>query len=198
MNDPAAQLAALQRRLDTVTSSGDAVSLHLELARVARDELGDAELARASLHKLLELDPGHGDALAQLTAVLEAEADWSQLLDVLQRRATLCDTDPARVELLLQIANIAQELLEDHAAASDALREVLVLDPTQAGALAQLERIHERDEDWVELARVLQLRADMIEEPSQRAAVFERLATIHDELLGDPARAAELRKRASS
>ncbi len=188
--DPDARLAALQQRKLELTSSFELIKLNHEIASLARDELMDLELAADALREILDLDPADARALSELSALLRQLADFHGLMEILAQREMLCDTDDERVALNLEIATLADELLDDKDRAIDALRQVLLFSPTHARAWEGLERLYTVTERWSDLVELLELRVAFVSDVEERTRLLERLAAVCASQLEDDARAA--------
>ena len=64
-------------------------------------------------------------------------------------------------------------------------QDALDLDPDDQSALLALERLHERNEDWVALAEVLHRRVEMSFDADEVHGLLLRIATIEEDCLGD-------------
>ncbi len=184
-----ARLAALQRRKLELVDTFELIKLNLEIADLARRERGDAALARDALREVLELDPTHARALEELSALYQQLGEYEGLRELLFRREELCYSDDQRVALMLQIATLSAEMLDDRDAAISALRQVLTFDPMNTRALNGLERLYTMEERWRELVDLLELRVSFISDVEERTSLLKKLAAIYAAQLGDDARA---------
>lgn len=140
------------------------VALRTRCARLAR-ESGDAQTARAEFERVLELAPGHSDAVTYLADCYSREGNTSELTELLESRLRAVDeAEPhdreLAVALRVRIAELRDQVLCDPDAAAETLRPAVeTLDPSAddgVGAAAQaavpLADLHARAGRWDELA----------------------------------------------
>lgn len=113
---------------------------HYASAMLARDNLGDPNLAREHLRKAVELNPDLDEAIAALEEILHADVDPEGLVELysmLARQHRLSGND-AKVLAVLKKQAQAFERLHNAAAACEAWRQVLATIPDDAEAAARL------------------------------------------------------------
>ncbi len=140
---------------------------------------------------LFELGDAHlSDAIEFLAPFYEMHGQWNQLVDVLQRRASLED-GIQRAETLLQLASVLEsELDEVHLARTYVQQASMAAGPKPEIHRRELE-LAERSSDWVDVVRLL---ADPMSKTDGEAewSATVRAALIAREQLGDNQLAAEL------
>ena len=155
-----------------------------EAASLARSALADAELARSSYEKILEVDAGDPSALEELAA-LEAEAgSFARVAELLSRRVDVEPDPEVRVGLRKSLARTHADHLGDVDAALDAWRGALDEDPNDLESIAALEGLYEKTGRWADLEELIQRRLDIAETPADRIAARVRLARLADQRLG--------------
>lgn len=130
-----------------------AASLHDE-------QLGDPEGAMPYLERVLRVDPNNSRAFGRLKQILTGAERWSELEALYDRAAQGTTDERARVELLNEVALIAEEIMGDAARAIGYYERILSLDPVYASALDALEKLYERESRWADLAALLEKRLD--------------------------------------
>src|SRR5207253_2303261 len=80
--------------------------------------------------------------------------------------------------------------LDDAAEIDGRSREVLARDPTDVTAFVARRALLNARNDWVGLADLHRGRADSLDDPAERAALYFELGRIAAQRLNDPARAA--------
>ena len=124
------ELAAhLNRKLSRLHGR-EAVDVHLRLGRLYGGELDDAETGLRHLSQALRMDPDHAVATEeidryledpairlQVTEILEpvfaAIADWKRLIQIHEVRLEEAQDEETRRQILIRIARIEEEQLED-------------------------------------------------------------------------------------
>ncbi|MBK8482366.1 MAG: hypothetical protein IPL40_14575 [Proteobacteria bacterium] len=167
------------------------VELQLELAAIYRDYLKVDAMVVTLYSAVLALQPDHPQALLALSERFLALQRYSELAEVLGRRATLSSDPQEQVALLHEIAALWLEQLGNQAQAIAPLEQVLERDPLNERARARLREIHTRRQDWRALFELLTTEA-ALRDGQPRAALLSELAQLAGERLGDAPRAAAL------
>ena len=170
----------LRLKIDRVEESDERCAL---LARVANicQLIGNAEEAVGAWQEVLLEKADDTVALDSLEKLHEQTGAYTQLVDILTRRARLTDDRNEQKSYLIRVA----KLLENQGQASDAVdayREVLDLFPEDPNALEELARLYQITEQFDELASVLEQRLNATEESEERTEVCFQLASVLDRL----------------
>jgi len=175
----------------------EAVEAWLRRAEIEEERLGEPGEAIACCRAILALEPGHRGALAALGRLCARAEDWEGLLEAFLGEAAAARDLRERAQRTYKAAEVLEERLGDLARAVGLYREALALDPTLLAARIALERVHEREGDWAELAAMLEADlADLAASPEAaartlRLTLLQRRAELLDEHLGDAERAME-------
>ncbi len=143
-----------------------AASLHDE-------QLGDPEGAMPYLGRVLAKDPTNHRAFGRLKQILTASERWGDLEALYERAITGTTDEKERIELLNQIALVAEDIIGDAGKAIGYYERVLAVDPLFTTALDSLEKLYEREERWADLAALLERR---LETATTQEAVDIKLA----------------------
>src|SRR5690606_11468631 len=82
-----------------------------------------------------------------------------------------------------RLAAVFEEELGDIAKAESTYRRVLAVVPTDLVALENLDRIYTAEEQWAELAQVLEVRAKAVEDTFEKVELYLRLGHTYEERL---------------
>ena len=159
-----------------------------EAARVAMT-LGDPERAIRAWRARLDDDPRDAEALDGLCAALEQAARWDELASALEQRATLAGDPAAARRDRVALARLHAEKRGKLDAAIDAwrrVREAYGPDDESSEALGALLEAERRFE---ELAQHLAGEAERAQDPTRRAALYQKLGQVLAEGIKDPLRA---------
>lgn len=200
--------AELAQRSGRPTDLSEAYRLHLVAGRGAGDklpedveielceraaslhdeQLGDPEGAMPYLERVLAVDPTNTRAFNRLKQILTSSERWSELEELYDKAAKGTTDEKDRIELLNEVALIAEEIIGDAAKAIGYYERILVLDPLYTAALDSLEKLYEREERWKDLAALLEGRLDTA---TQQEAVDIKLALgrIYLDRLHEPSQA---------
>jgi tetratricopeptide (TPR) repeat protein len=186
----------LVRAAQLAASPDDTLRWLADAAWLYRHRLGDAERARACLHRVLELDPEHADARAALAELLAETRQWEDLWPHLEQEVARARDDAAmpaqeRLELYARAARCAVELgrfptaLELYDAAC-ALEDRPALQLERADALFRSTALEAAAAAYQAIA--LQHAQAQALDRAQLVGIHRRLAQIHT-ALGKPAQA---------
>jgi tetratricopeptide (TPR) repeat protein len=166
------------------------------LRRIAslRDErLRDDAGAFAALAELVPLDPEDGDARASLLEIGRRLGSHEAVAEVLTKAADAADGLAVKGEILMSVASIFEDLVDDVARAEKVYRRVAALDPADGGlvipAAKAIARICEADERYADLADVLALEVKLESDPDRRRELYMKLGTLAEDRLADLPRA---------
>lgn len=149
-----------------------------EAASVARDELGDVNIAAKCYEEILELDEMAPFALDSLALIREEEENWVELAELLMRRARFSDDPQFGVELRHRVATLQSGPLGQPELAIDTYREILDTDPNDRSALTALEHLLTDQERWLDLQEVLVRRLDNAEDDQERIVILLKQAKL--------------------
>ncbi|MSP17021.1 MAG: tetratricopeptide repeat protein, partial [Myxococcales bacterium] len=165
----------------------DALPLLVVMAKAQEAELGDLDGALESSRRTLVLDNSNVEALDAMQRILGARQQWGELLDVYARKLELSSDDEMRRQLMGRVAQLHEEALGDDAKAVAAWQAVLDAFGDEVEALGAMARIHERREEWRQLAEVLdrQLGQVLSSEIEQLTTLRLRLGRVRETRLSD-------------
>ncbi|MCA9541354.1 MAG: hypothetical protein KC620_20780, partial [Myxococcales bacterium] len=122
--------------------------------------------------------PEAPDALAGLERLYAATEQWSALADVLNGRADAADEPEDRAAILLRLADVRLDHLDDVEGALDACEEALALAPGLLPITWTLERLAlERDESE-RLTALYRTAGPHLRSPNQQAVTAHKLANV--------------------
>ncbi|MBI4700879.1 MAG: hypothetical protein HY744_06900, partial [Deltaproteobacteria bacterium] len=151
------------------------VELCERAAALHEEQLGDAEGAVVYLQRVLRIEPGREAAFERLKRILTALERWEDLAALYEEALGRAAGPEARIELLLQMAAVAEDLEDDEGKATLDYERVLELDGRHERATAALERLYEQQQLFDKLAGLLE---GQIEAPHDEKAVPLRLRLV--------------------
>ncbi|HEY4015464.1 MAG TPA: tetratricopeptide repeat protein [Polyangiaceae bacterium] len=157
--------ALLERGASQATDARLRADLLRRLGDVQRQELGAAAAAVGTYGRALEADPRDEGARAGLLALadapdlragavvsllgaLRAADDWRAILDLAPRRLLAAASDPEKLAVLRETAQIHEHRAADMAMAFEAARSALVIAPADAGVEEEAVRLAESAQAW--------------------------------------------------
>ena len=178
---------ALQLEAQLARASGSAeVPLRLELASLLDGPLARPAEALAHLRRVLEIVPGHAEALARACALATDANDAEALAALLADAAARTRSPNERAALLTQRADLLAGALERADEASSVYEAALRLDPHSESALAGVRRSCALRGDWRGVLASLERSVAQLapEAREQRALLLREGASLSAEQLG--------------
>jgi tetratricopeptide (TPR) repeat protein len=128
-------------RLPGLPSSQHRARELVTIARILQAEMGDANAAIGALEEARALAPTRVGVLQALRRGYEKLGRWASAIEVVTALAGLEQSGAVRAELRVALATMVQEHLQDEDRAISLLEAALKDDPSNAAALAALQRL---------------------------------------------------------
>ncbi|MBL4685690.1 MAG: tetratricopeptide repeat protein, partial [Nannocystaceae bacterium] len=158
---------------------------YAKVGRIQGEYLMANEPAIEAWTKVLELDERDMEALAALEDLYTQEARWNDAIGVLERKVRVLEDSESKIDVLMQIASIWEERLEDKVQAAGAYQEILENDSTHEASAEALEAIYRDTEDWPALAELLITCAEILEDRDAKVESLQRAAHVFEQHLED-------------
>ncbi|HET8935911.1 MAG TPA: tetratricopeptide repeat protein [Polyangiales bacterium] len=182
-----AQLAAaLDVSVRFTSDPVERVALLTRAAEVRRSRLGDAAGAFAAYARAFEATPETPEILEQLEHLAREQGRVAELCTLIEQRARTLDDQELQRQLVMKVAALHENELNDVDAAVRAYNIVLEQDDSDEIVLAALEALYRRAERWPALLEVLRRRATMSSDPEFQENQLAQIAFVHDEMLSEP------------
>ncbi len=185
-----------QQRLAVETDGGRLLSLHLLLARIARDQLKDPDRARAELKLVLAQDPGHPEALQALADLQFEGQQWADAAETLIRRARAEKSRLVLKDIFFKLGIIYSQHLPDPKRAVASFTRVLQVTPDDIVALEHLSDLQLKEWEWKGALQATLRLAELEPDKAKRIAHLHRVAKIYEEGFKDARHALEALRRA--
>jgi tetratricopeptide (TPR) repeat protein len=179
--------AALEQAAPLLADGPKRAGYLAEAGELLRTRLDNPGAAEALLSRALDADGTNRVALEGMLALAEQRRDGPLLCRCLQALAEQAREPAERVRLLRRLAVAAKDLANDMALATEALSEVLRLEPDDLVALGELCGLQRRRADMPGLAAALEQRARVAETQGDNrlaAAALRELAQVLESRLG--------------
>ncbi len=167
------------------------VMLGSEIARVARDELGDLTLGIEAMRRVRESAPSHVPSLLLLSELCIAQRAWPEAVEALEAVNAISREPAPRLTALFALASVYEKVLARPDEAERVLRVALTIEPTNARALRALihrlatsesESEDGRPDAKREIADMLYTLADVERDEGQKSTILLELTDIRLEL----------------
>jgi golgin subfamily B member 1 len=176
----------LREKAQVLDDSQQRCAALMQIATIKAGPLADLGGAVEAVKDALDADPRDKTALATLVDLEERSGDWSAVEEALLRQES-ASSSADRVAVLGRLASNASERLHDSDRALSYLQQILAVDPANASAFAETERMLTSLERWHELIEMLEQRANLEAKLGHAAAELGyrvKVAAIWGEKLG--------------
>ena len=190
---------ALRSRVDSAVSADERNTTRIRLAKLAETRFSNTADAIDYLRQVVDETPTHAEAGAGLERLFADARRWSDLSDLLERRAQDCaDANDIAGELsaLVRIGELNEKELSNAARAVELYERVLERDAHHVGALTALARLHEGDQQWERAGDMLDRALGLATAGKDGGELALRLASLRAEKLNDEAGAEKALRRA--
>jgi tetratricopeptide (TPR) repeat protein len=161
------------------------LGLFYRIAEDAEEHLMDSEAAFEVYSQALAEHPADdkvGEEIERLAAFIDD--GWNRLAVHYADTVSQEGVSPAvQARLGGRLARVYEEELGDPDKAKQSYQFVLSVAPADLGALENLDRIHSSFEEWVDLAEILERRAQAIEDTDDRVVLLSRLGEVYEDRL---------------
>ena len=185
------------------------VELALRVAQIYEVQLANVDAAVERYRRVLTVDDENQPAVRSLDRLFTQTERWPDLAQILAREAEIGESPDEILDFRFRLGQLHQLRLSDIDGALAAYRDILVAAPDHVHALEALEGLfaagikqpeiaeiveplYQNTGDWEKLARVYEAQLAHLTEPTDRLAMYYRLAELFEERIGDPAAAADV------
>jgi tetratricopeptide (TPR) repeat protein len=207
LNDTKSLVEVIERRIAIETEPAAQADLYHRLASLQIDALGDKAQGLATLRLALERVPDHGPARDAVERLLSDGALFDDAFDTLEgvyrstnrgealarlyeRRVDRADGARARTRARLELAKVRENEAGDPIGAQRAVEAAVIGEPSDAEALAELERLAEKNNAWRDaadaLARALEAHERAAPGAASTSELWARLGAWQRDRVSDP------------
>lgn len=179
----------IERRAELSVDPSERLLLLKRAALVAEKQLPDRGVAIEKWQSVLAADDVDLDALESLERLHREEGQFAEASQMLVRQIEFAEDAEERRHLRLAAATLFEDQLGDRFEAVAHLVALRDDQPDDAEALARLDRLYLADSMWPELLEVLERRAELATDASERAELTFRAARLVELELAEPERA---------
>ncbi len=137
--------------------------LTIEVARMAATKVKKPEICVYWWEKVIDVEPTHDEALAELSKLYERNKEWDKLAEVAARQADIAGDDKTRADALQRLGLLYTEKLENSGKAIDAWQRLLAVDENNRRAQDALKKLYVQDARWDELEEFYRTRGKLEE-----------------------------------
>ncbi|MES1206082.1 MAG: tetratricopeptide repeat protein [Pseudomonadota bacterium] len=177
-----------ERQLFLTEAPDDRAQRALELGVLWRDKLRDDAKATNAFERTLEIDARNLEAMQALAPLYAAAKDWDNVIRLNERLLDQTEEPDSRHRLILEIASILEQQLEDARGAFEWYRRAYDERP-DAESLSLIDSIADKHALHEELIQVYETARTRAVEPIEQLAAALKVAEICEKKLNDPGRA---------
>ncbi|HWU88034.1 MAG TPA: hypothetical protein VN253_12195, partial [Kofleriaceae bacterium] len=183
------------------TPDGERAAKVIEVARMAATKVKKPEICTYWWEKVIQYEPTHDEALAELYKLYERNKEWDKLADICSRQADAAPDDKLRADALQRLGLLYTEKVEHSGKAIDAWQRLLAIDENNRRAQDALKKLYVSEARWDELEefyrsrnkideyiRVLEREVEAGSE-QHRLSLAMKIATLYRDVLQKPDRA---------
>ncbi|MGE3767423.1 MAG: tetratricopeptide repeat protein, partial [Kofleriaceae bacterium] len=123
----------------------------IDVANMAATKVKKPEVMTFWWEKVLEYEPTHETALAELYKLYERNKEWDKLADIASRQADVASDDKARADALQRLGLLYTEKVENSAKAINAWQRLLQIDENNRRAQDALKKLYVTEGRWEDL-----------------------------------------------
>ena len=183
---------------DEVPEAAEKVGFYEKAAELYVGKFMNQAEAVKVFEKIIEVSPGHPQAVEYLIQMYEKRRDWEKLIALRKGQAEGLASGTARVAALKELANLATEKVRKPEACIDLWAVVVDNDPEDLDALNALSQLYERARDYEKLADVLYKLADATPDVPKKIELLNKLGQIAGDRLKNEERAVDAYRMRSS
>ncbi|MCP4675420.1 MAG: tetratricopeptide repeat protein [Deltaproteobacteria bacterium] len=189
--DPAKLVDVLEVRLRHLDDAVEKLELLQRIARIAEDEIGDADRAFNGFLEAFKLASDDTTTLDDMERAAEKAGKWEEVVDAY--KAVLEQAgDAADIELKLRVARVIDEEVKQPEEALTYYDSILAEDSKNPRAVSALEKIYAQMGRYEELLDIYTRRLEMAEDEDERKEILYNQALLWEEEVGDAQKAIDV------
>lgn len=162
------------------------VAIRYRMAQVLEERLNDIDQTVATYQQILEVDQTHVDSLGQLERLFVQTQNWPELLGVYEQQLQLTHEPSEQLAIYSKMGSLNENQFDDVNSAIESYNNMLMVAPGHLGAIENLERLYRGQENWFDLAEILQRHSDAAEgDPGTQVRALNELGTIQRDQISD-------------
>ncbi len=135
----------------------------IEVARMAQTKVKKPEITTFWWEKVIQYEPTHDEALAELYKLYERNKEWDKLADVTSRQADSAKDDKTRADALQRLGLLYTEKVENSAKAIAAWQRLIAFDDNNRRAQDALKKLYVTEGRWDDLEEFYRSRGKIDE-----------------------------------
>ncbi|MGB5268369.1 MAG: tetratricopeptide repeat protein [Polyangiales bacterium] len=179
-------VAVMEQRAQALVDPHDKVRQLISVTEVWEAELENKDGGAGAFGRILEIDPMHEYAFAELQSLHKAAERWDELIDLYVTRIEATEDRDERIELLRAAARVYEEKLDNPEQAYHTLYIAWTEDFANTNTAVDLERVTAASDRWNELLSSANAVLQEGQEPATQIAICLCCAKWYGQDLGHP------------
>jgi tetratricopeptide (TPR) repeat protein len=159
---------------------------------LAEEKLNELGRSTQAYQRILELVPGHIQAIRTLSRLAMKQENWEDVLRMFELEVEATEDQKEIVAILHRAGVVTEEKLGDIQGAVALYEKVLTLSPTYLPALGSLGRLYHQLGRWEDLFSMYKKEIEVSKSPEQTVALLFRMADVLVDRISDDRRAVEV------
>jgi tetratricopeptide (TPR) repeat protein len=181
--------ATYERALKVAIGDSGQAEVFAKMARLLSENLGDGVRSVAMWKQVLELRGEDPEALRALSQLYASQGNYRDLVDILEREASVAESDEDRIRVYMELGAVWYERLDRARSALESYERVLDIEPSYTPALFAMANIHRRANATQELVDTLHRAIDVGASTLTAAeleATYMELGQLYESRLDNP------------
>ncbi len=157
----------------------------LRSAGLYETALGAPDRAGQVYREVLEVDAGNLLAMRGLERVYQQLQQWNELVQILEMQLDVVATERDRIDVLMKIARIQEDLFRKPDLAAARLEQVVEIDPNFEEAYEGLARCYRQKRQWHDLIQTFDRHINATLDRQKRIELWSAMAVVHADELED-------------
>lgn len=177
----------LNQKAGATYDPDEIVQIRSRVAVVLEERLNNIPETIATYQLVLEADQTHTPSLTQLERLFTMTHRWADLLGVYEQQLQLTHEPAQQIAIYNKLASLQENQFDDVNSAVEAYNNILMVSPNDLGAIDNLERLYRNQENWFDLADILQRHSEAAAgDVGAQVRALNELGTIQRDQIGDP------------
>jgi len=175
-----------ERELSTKHAPSERIAVLNRIKEIYEQRLSDAQAAFETACRIYSEDFYNTEVRQEMERLAVVTGGFERLVETYESFFDGASEDvELRIDLLLKIARIQEEQLQNDRSAVNAYRRILEIDSKHMTAIVALDRLYEKLEMWVDLIELIPQEFELFDDTKEIVEQKLRLGRLWEEKLGD-------------
>ena len=190
-----AQASVYEEVTDSLDDPELATQLLLRAAEIREEQLGEVDRAIEHYQKVLEINEDHDRSADALERLFQQSERYDDLAAIYRRKAMMVASPADQREQLVKAAAIYEDILDRPTEAVAVHQQVLEIEPDDLQSLERLIELQTRLGEWEPLLQTYERKAEVLQDPDERRALFTSIGNVYEQELDNPEKAIDAYQR---